>query len=163
IRALRRHRAAVHRARFGLRLADYHRRGAQLSRCADLCRLAGLGEDAEERPSHPTRARAHRSPTTRAVLHRGGLERRPMTFTPLSLKSIVVKLGWPGKAAAVILVFTAAFQQAALAPLDARKAELDRSTRAIRQPQSSQAFFVRAASPSSKLATFYRFFEREES
>jgi hypothetical protein len=81
---------------------------------------------------------------------------------PRELRSLVASLGWPGKAAVVLLAVTAMLHQVALKPLDARKESLERSADGARQ-QRADPNFVRTASASSKLAAFYRFFEREES
>jgi hypothetical protein len=87
-----------------------------------------------------------------------------MSAMPYELRSLVERLGWPGKAALLLLVSTAVFHQAALKPLDAQRQSLERSAeRAAQRLRSSDSNLVRTASPSSKLEAFYRFFQREES
>jgi len=81
---------------------------------------------------------------------------------PREIKSLVARLGWPGKAAVALLALTALFYQAALRPLDAQRESLERSADGARQ-QRADPNFVRTASASSKLSAFYRFFDREES
>ena len=87
-----------------------------------------------------------------------------MTAMPPALNVLLEALGRPGKAALALLVAAAVFHQAAIKPLSARNESLARSEdRAVREQRPSDPNLVRTASPSSKLATFYRFFEREES
>jgi len=81
----------------------------------------------------------------------------------LALDSLVENLGWPGKTAVALIAATAVFHQLALKPLDAQDESLARSIeRAARRVQLADPGLVRTATPSSKLAAFYRFFEREE-
>jgi hypothetical protein len=83
---------------------------------------------------------------------------------PRELKSLIEGLGWPGKAALVLLAATAVFQQLELRPLVARNDSLDSSVeRAARRLRPADPNLLQTASPSSKLAAFYRFFDREES
>jgi Type II secretion system (T2SS), protein M subtype b len=87
-----------------------------------------------------------------------------LTAMPQALNALVEGLGLPGKAAVALLLSVTVFHQVALKPLSARNESLARSEdRAMRQHRPSDPSIVRTASPSSKLATFYRFFEREES
>ena len=86
-----------------------------------------------------------------------------MSIVPHGLGSLIERLGWPGKAALALLASTAVFHQAALIPLDAQRQSLERSAERAARLRSPDPNLVRAASPSSKLAAFYRFFQREES
>jgi len=79
------------------------------------------------------------------------------------LNALLERLGWPGKFALFLLAATAVFFQAAVRPLEAQGERLDRSIeRATKQIRSTDPSLIRTASPSAKLAAFYRFFEREE-
>src|SRR5262249_37623018 len=155
-REVRRHRAALDRARRELGHPEHHRRGAQLSRRPHLRRLAVVGKNAKERAARPARIRQDRSAPASSVLRRGRLERGPLTM-PRELRSLVASLGWPGKTALALLAVTAVFYQFTLKPLDAQRESLERSADGARQ-QRADPNFVRTASASSKLAAFYRFF-----
>jgi hypothetical protein len=79
------------------------------------------------------------------------------------LNTLLERLGWPGKFALFLLAATAVFFQAAVRPLEAQGERLDRSIeRETKQIRSTDSSLIRTASPSAKLAAFYRFFEREE-
>ncbi|HMH16534.1 MAG TPA: GspMb/PilO family protein [Burkholderiales bacterium] len=80
-----------------------------------------------------------------------------------SLTTVIERLGSPGKLALVLLAGTAIFLEAGLRPLEAQSERLDRSIeRATKQTRSADPNLIRTASPSGKLAAFYRFFERDE-
>jgi len=80
-----------------------------------------------------------------------------------ALKMLIEQLGWPGKLAIAVFAGAAVFVQAALKPLEAESRRLVTSIgRMPRQHRAADPSLIRTASPSAKLAAFYRFFEREE-
>jgi hypothetical protein len=80
-----------------------------------------------------------------------------------AMKTLIEQLGWPGKAAILLLAGTAIFLRTGLRPLEAENLRLDNSIeRTSRQVRQSDPSLIRTASPSAKLAAFYQFFQREE-